>query len=47
MDAFDQLIENHKLASQQIKDNIMKVIKNSKEPTIAQLDKQLEEVQMK
>lgn len=47
VDAFDQLIENHKLASQQIKDNIMKVIKNSKEPTIAQLDKQLEEVQMK
>ena len=46
VDAFDQLIENHELASKQIKDNIVKVIKNSKGPTLNQLDKQLEETQM-
>lgn len=44
--AFNQLIEGHKLADKQIKANIMKVIKNSKGPTLDQLDKQLEEVQI-
>ena len=47
VDAFNQLIESHDLASKQIKANIMKVIKSSKGPTLDQLDKQLEEVQMK
>lgn len=47
VEAFNQLIEDHELASKQIKANIMKVIKNSKGPTLDQLDKQLEEVQMK
>ena len=47
VDAFNQLIEGHESVSNQIKANIMKVIKNSKGPTIDQLDKQLEEVQMK
>ena len=46
VEAFNQLIEGHELAGKQIKANIMKVIKNSKGPTIAQLDKQLEEAQM-
>lgn len=47
VDAFDQLIKNHELASKQIKDNTVKVIKNSKGPTLDHLDKQLEETQMK
>ena len=47
VEAFNQLIEGHELASKQIKANIMKVIKSSKGPTLDQLDKQLEEVQMK
>ena len=46
VEAFNQLIEGHELAGKQIKANIMKVIKNSKGPTLDQLDKQLEEVQM-
>ena len=46
VDTFNQLIEGHKLADKQIKANIMKVIKNSKGPTLDQLDKQLEEVQI-
>ena len=46
VEAFNQLIEGHKLAGKQIKASIMKVIKNSKGPTLDQLDKQLEEVQM-
>ena len=44
--AFNQLIEGHKLVDKQIKANIMKVIKNSKGPTLDQLDKQLKEVQI-
>ena len=44
--AFNQLIEGHKLADKQIKANIMKVIKNSKGPTLDQLGKQLKEVQI-
>lgn len=47
VEAFNQLIEGHELASKQIKANIMKVIKSSKGPTLDQLNKQLEEVQMK
>lgn len=47
VEAFNQLIEGHELASKQIKANIMKVIKNSKGPTLDQIDQQLEEVQMK
>lgn len=47
VDAFNQLIEGHELASKQIKANIMKVIKNSKGPTLDQIDQQLEKVQMK
>ena len=47
VDAFNQLIQGHELASKQIKAKIMKVIKSSKGPTIDQLDQQLEEVQMK
>lgn len=46
VEAFNQLIEGHELAGKQIKANIMKVIKNSKGPTLDQLDKQLEEAQM-
>ena len=46
VEAFNQLIEGHELASKQIKANIMKVIKNSKGPTLDQIDQQLEEVQM-
>lgn len=42
VEAFNQLIEGHELAGKQIKANIMKVIKNSKGPTLDQLDKQLE-----
>ena len=47
VEAFNQLIEGHELASKQIKDNIMKVIENSKGPTLDQIDQQLEDVQMK
>lgn len=47
VEAFNQLIKGHELASKQIKANIMKVIKNSKGPTLDQLDKQLEEMQLK
>lgn len=47
VEAFNQLIEGHELVSKQIKANIMKVIKNSKGPTLDQIDQQLEEVQMK
>lgn len=47
VEAFNQLIEGHELADKQIKANIMKVIKNSKGPTLDQIDHQLEEVQMK
>lgn len=47
VEAFNQLIEGHELASKQIKANIMKVIKNSKGPTLDQIDHQLEKVQMK
>lgn len=47
VEAFNQLIEGHELASKQIKANIMQVIKDSQGPTLDQLDKQLEEVQMK
>lgn len=47
MEALNQLIEGHELASKQIKANIMKVIKNSKGPTLNQLDEQLEEVKMR
>lgn len=47
VEAFNRLIENHELAGKQIKAYIKKVIKNSKGPTLDQLDKQLEEVQMK
>ena len=46
VEAFNQLIEGHELAGKQIKANILKVIKNSKGPTLDQLDKQLEEAQM-
>ncbi|MBN7276885.1 recombinase [Lactobacillus acetotolerans] len=47
IEAFNQLIEGHELANKQIKANIMKVIENSKGPTLDQIDQQLEEVQMK
>ena len=47
VEAFNQLIEGHELASKQIKANIMKVIKNSKGATLDQIDHQLEKVQMK
>lgn len=47
VEAFNQLIEGHELASKQIKANIMQVIKDPQGPTLDQLDKQLEEVQMK
>ena len=47
IEAFNQLIEGHELANKQIKANIMKVIVNSKGPTLDQIDQQLEEVQMK
>lgn len=47
VEAFNQLIEGHELASKQTKANIMQVIKDSQGPTLDQLDKQLEEVQMK
>ena len=47
VEAFNNLIEGHELASKHIKANIMKVIKNLKGPTIDQLDQQLEKVQMK
>ncbi|MHC3386822.1 hypothetical protein [Lacticaseibacillus paracasei] len=47
VDAFNQLLENHELASKQTKANILNVIKKSKESTIDQLDKQLEDFQMK
>lgn len=47
IEAFNQLIEGHELANKQIKANIMKVIENSKGPTLDQINQQLEEVQMK
>ena len=47
LDAINQLIENHELADKQIKANIMKIVKNSKGPTIEELDKQLEDAQLK
>ncbi|BAW87288.1 recombinase family protein [Limosilactobacillus fermentum] len=47
IEAFNQLIEGHELANKQIKANIMKIIENSKGPTLDQIDQQLEEVQMK
>ncbi|OTA88936.1 DNA recombinase [Limosilactobacillus reuteri] len=47
IEAFNQLIEGHELANKQIKANIMKVIKDSKGPTLDQIDHQLEKVQMK
>ncbi|MBV0921052.1 recombinase [Lactobacillus reuteri] len=47
LDAINQLIESHELAGKQIKANIMKIVKNSKGPTIEELDKRLEEAQLK
>lgn len=47
LDAINQLIESHELAGKQIKANIMKIVKNSKGPTIKELDKRLEEAQLK
>ena len=47
LDAINQLIESHELADKQIKANIMKIVKNSKGPTIEELDKQLEYAQLK
>lgn len=47
IEAFNQLIEGHELANKKIKANIMKVIENSKGPTLDQIDQQLEEVKMK
>ena len=47
LDAINQLIESHELADKQIKANIMKIVKNSKGPTIEELDKRLEEAQLK
>nr|WP_268869593.1 zinc ribbon domain-containing protein [Liquorilactobacillus vini] len=47
LDAINQLIESHELADKQIKANIMKIVKNSKGPTIEELDKQLEDAQLK
>ena len=47
LDAINQLIESHELADKQIKANIMKIVKNSKGPTIEELDKQLKDAQLK
>lgn len=47
VEAFNQLIEGHELAGKQIKANILKIVKNSKGPTIEELDKRLEEAQLK
>ena len=47
LDAINQLIESHELADKQIKANIMKIVKNSKGPTIEELDKRLEDAQLK
>lgn len=47
LDAINQLIESHELADKQIKANIMKIVKNSKGPTIEELDKRLEDEQLK
>lgn len=47
LDAINQLIESHELADKQIKANIMKIVRNSKGPTIEELDKRLEETQLK
>ena len=47
LDAINQLIESHELADKQIKANIMKIVRNSKGPTIEELDKRLEEAQLK
>lgn len=47
LDAINQLIENHELANKQIKANIMKIVKNYKSPTIEELDKRLEDAQLK
>jgi len=47
LDSINQLIESHELADKQIKANIMKIVKNSKDPTIEELDKRLEEAQLK
>lgn len=47
LDAINQLIESHELADKQIKANIMKIVRNSKSPTIEELDKRLEEAQLK
>ncbi len=47
LDAINQLIESHELADKQIKANIMKIVKNSKGPTIEVLDKRLEDAQLK
>lgn len=39
LDAINQLIESHELTDKQVKANIMKIAKNSKGPTIEELDK--------
>lgn len=47
LDAINQVIESHELADKQIKANIMKIVKNYKSPTIEELDKRLEDAQLK
>lgn len=47
LNAINQLIESHELADKQIKANIMIIVKNSKGPTIDELDKRLENAQLK